>query len=141
MRGGRWIVASISVAAAMSFALIAIRCINVLVVRISHLSASSMVFAVVAAWLSYRALLAATSGETDEGSILLGFEGGLIGAFLGILIVATGYAMFAQTVRAHFAHPLGLYFSDVTMSRLLIGIVWLGFCAGFVLRIPKLRTW
>jgi hypothetical protein len=137
MKAGRWIVAIISVAAALSFAFVGIRC--VLALRAGHLRASSIIIAVIAAWFAARAVQASTSAETDEGSILRGFEGGLIGAFLGILIVAVGFAMFAQTVRAYFAHPLGLYFSDVTMSRLLIGLVWLGFCAGFVLRIPKLR--
>ncbi len=139
MKAGRWIVAVTSVAAALSFAFVGVRCLGVLALRVGHLRASSIIIAVIAAWLAAKALQASTLAETDEGSILRGFEGGLIGAFMGILIVGVGFAMFAQTVRAYFAHPLGLYFSDVTMSRLLIGLVWLGFCAGFVLRIPKLR--
>ncbi len=124
----------------MSFALVAVRCVNVLVVRLVQSRASSVVLALIAAWLAYQAVRAATLGAADEGSILRGLEGGIIGAFMGILVVGTAFAMFAQGARAYFAHPLGLHFSDVTMFRLLMGLVWLGFCAGFVLRLPKLRA-
>ncbi len=140
MKAGRWIVAIIGAAAALSFALVAVRCLGVLAVTPGNFKVSSAVFAVIAAWFAYRSVLTATFGATDEGSILRGFEGAIVGAFAGILVVGIAFAMFAHESRAYFAHPLGLYFSDVTMTRLLIAFVWLGFGAGFSLRIPKLRT-
>jgi hypothetical protein len=132
-------VAIIGAATSLSFALVAVRCLGVLAVTPGHFKLFSLIFAVIAVWFSYQAVRATTSGQTDEASILRGFEGAIIGAFAGISIVAVAFAMFAQTARAYFAHPLGLYFSEVTMFRLLIAFVWLGFGAGFVLRIPKLR--
>ncbi len=140
MKAGRWIVAIISAAAAISFALVVVRCLGALAVSTGHFKPASIVLALIAAWFAYRAVQAALCGETDEQSILRALEGGIIGAFAGISVVALTFAMFAQTVRAYFAHPLGFYFSDVTMFRLLIALVWLGFGAGFVLRIPKPRV-
>ncbi len=139
MKAGRWIVAIIGVAAGLSFATVAALSLGVLAVTAGHFRASSVVFAVISLWLAYRSLHAATRSRSDEESVVRGLQAGIAGALVGLLIVFAGFAMFAQSIRAYFAHPVGLHFSDVTMFRLLVALVWLGFGAGFALRIPKLQ--
>jgi hypothetical protein len=44
-----------------------------------------------------------------------------------------------DAIHAFFAHSMGLHASQVTMFRLLIGFVYLGFSIGFVLHMQKPR--
>jgi hypothetical protein len=75
----------------------------------------------------------------DKASFLRGLSGGVGGALFDLIIVIIAYAMFREATRAYFAHLLGLHFSQVTIMRLLVALLFLGFCAGFVLGMQKLR--
>lgn len=139
-RGRRWIVAAIGAASGVCFAALAARSIGVLAITPHFFRVSSVVFAVVTACLSYLAFRAGTSGRTDEESFLRALVGGVGGALVGLIIVVVAYAMFRGATRAYFAHPLGLHFAQVTMPRLLVAFLCLGFGAGFVLRMLTLRN-
>jgi hypothetical protein len=121
------------------FAALAARSISVLAITPHFFRISSLVFAVVAACLSYLSFRAATSGRMDKASFLRGLSGGVGGALFGLIIVIIAYAMFREATRAYFAQLLGLHFSQVTIMRLLVALLFLGFCAGFVLGMQKLR--
>jgi uncharacterized membrane protein len=120
------------------FAALAARSIGVLAIT-PHFRASSLVFAVVTFCLSYVAFRAATSGRTDEETFLRALAGGVGGALVALIIIGSSYVMFRQATRAYFAHPIGLHFSQVTMSRLVTAFLCLGFAAGFVLRMQTVR--
>ena len=139
MPGRHWLVAIIGAVFGVCFAALAARSISVLAITPHYFRISSLVFAIVSGCLSYLAFRAATSGRTDERSLHRASMGGLGGAFVGFAIACTAYLMFRQTARAYFAHPLGMHFSQLTMSRLLIALVCLGFGAGFALRMQTLR--
>jgi hypothetical protein len=121
------------------FAAVAARSISVLAITPHFFRISSVVFAAVSACLSYVAFRASTSGRTDKESFLRALLGGVGGALIGLIIVSVAYVMFRGATRAHFAHPLGLHFSQVTMFRLLVAFLCLGFGAGFALRMQTLR--
>jgi len=121
----------------LCFAGLAGRCVRVLVTAPHHFRASSAIFGAIAAWLSYRAFTAAVSCRTDEQSLLRGLEGGIGGGFVGLLVAAAAFFSFGQTARTYFTHPLGWHTSDISMLRLTIVLVILGFCAGFGLLIPR----
>ncbi len=121
------------------FAALAARSISVLAITPNFFRLSSIVFAAVSACLSYVAFRAATSGRTDTASFQRALLGGMGGAFVGLIIVLLAYTMFRQAARGYFAHPVGLRYSQVTMLRLFVAFLCLGFAAGFALRTQKLR--
>jgi len=125
--------------AGLCFAGLAGRAVSVLAITPDHFRASSAVFAAIAAWLAYRALKVATSWRADEGSTFRAMEGGIGGAFVGLLVAVLAFFSFGQTARTYFTHPLGWHTSDISMSRLTIVLVLLGFCAGFMLVLPTHR--
>jgi len=84
--------------------------------------------------LSYLSFRAATAGRTDESSFLRALWGGVGGALVGLLVVVVAYVLFRQGARAYLAHPVGLRFSQVTLGRLLLAFLFLGFGAGFAIR-------
>ena len=139
MRGLRWLFSIIGAVYGTCFAALAARGISVLAITPHFFRISSIIFAVVGAWLSYVSFRAATSGRTDAASFQRALLGGVDGALAGFIIVVIGYVMFGQAIRAYFAHPIGVHFSEVTMPRLLVSLVCLGFGAGFALRLQRLR--
>jgi hypothetical protein len=139
VRGRHWLVAIIGAVFGVCFAALAALSISVLAITPHYFRLSSLVFTIVSGCFSYLAFRAATSGRVDEESFQQASLGGLGGAFAGFIIVCVAYLMFRQTARAYFAHPLGVHFSQLTMSRLLISLVCLGFGAGFSLRMQTLR--
>lgn len=139
MGGRRWLVSIIGAVSGVCFAALAARSISVLAITPHFFTASSVVFAAVSACLSYVAFRASTSGRTDQESFLRALLGGVGGALVGLIVVIVAYAMFRQATRAYFAHPLGLHFSQVTTLRLLVAFLFLGFGAGFALRMRTLR--
>jgi hypothetical protein len=139
VRERRWLVSMIGAVSGVCFAALAARSISVLAITPHFFKVSSLVFAVIAASLSYISFRASTSGRTDEASFLRALSGGVGGALVGLIIVIVAYAMFREATRAYFAHPLGLHFSQVTTFRLVAGLLCLGFGAGFALRMQRLR--
>jgi hypothetical protein len=133
----RWIVAIIGAETGLCFIGLAERSISILVIAPNFFTAG---FTGVAAWFPYVAFRAAISGRTDEDSVLEALRAGIVGAFVGLLIFMASFAMFGQTIRTYFAHPLGLHTSQLSMFHLLEAFVWLGFGAGFVLRMQTLRA-
>lgn len=116
------------------FAALAARCVSVLAITPHFFRASSLVYAVITAVLSYFAFRAATSGRTDDDSFMRALWGGFGGAIVGLLIIFAVFAMFRENARADFARPLGLHLSQVTTFRLVAAFLLLGFGAGFTLR-------
>lgn len=139
MRARGWATILIGAVSGVCFAALAARSISVLAITPHFFRASSLLVAIVTAFLSYVAFRAATSGRTDEESFLRALAGGVGGALVGFVVVAVGYLMFRQATRAYFAHPIGLRFSQVTMFELVVALLCLGFAAGFVLRLATLR--
>ncbi len=139
MRGKRLLVTIVGAISGVCFAALAARSLGVLVITPGHVRVSSIVFALIAGYFSYRSFRAATSGATDTASIHQAVMGGVAGAVAGLIIVAVAYAMFNQTSRAYFAHPLGLHFQQLRMGSLLVSLMCLGFGAGFALRMPTRR--
>jgi hypothetical protein len=139
VRGIRWAVTIIGAVSGVCFAALAARSIGVLAITPHFFRASSLALAVVTSCLSYVAFRAATSGRTDEESFLRALSGGVGGALVALIIVIVSYAMFRESTRAYFAHPIGLHFSQVTNFRLILGLLLFGFAAGFVLRTVTLR--
>jgi divalent metal cation (Fe/Co/Zn/Cd) transporter len=121
------------------FAVLAARAIGVLVITPGHWRASSAVFAAVGAVFSYFSFRAARLGRTDHASFQHGLAGGVIGAFAGVLIAFVAYLLYRNGARAYFAHPLGLHFQQVTLGILMAALMFLGFGAGFALRMPTLH--
>jgi hypothetical protein len=138
--GGRWAVVLIGGGAGVCFAIIGGVALRHLIVDLPTFPLASVVFAVIAVLLSYRSFQAAALGSGQEASLLRGLHGGLFGAFLGMLVVVAGFLMYGQTVRTFFAHPIGLHTSQLSLFRLLMTSIGLGFCAGFVLRIQRRRA-
>jgi hypothetical protein len=138
VRGRGWAITIIGAVSGVCFAALAARAISVLAITPNFFRASSLVVAIITAFLSYVAFRAATSGRTDEESFLRALAGGVGGALLAFMILAVGYIMFRQAIRAYLAHPIGLRFSQVTMVELVVALLCLGFAAGFVLRMAIL---
>jgi hypothetical protein len=65
---------------------------------------------------------------------------GIIGSLIAVLLVMALYLMFGFAIHAFFAHSVGLHASQVTMFRLLLAFVCLGFSAGFALFMQKPRA-
>ncbi len=117
------------------FAALAARALGVLLLT-PRFRAFSLVYAAITAVLSYFSFRAATAGQTDEASFLRAFWGGCGGASAGLLIVFAAYVMFRDGVRVYLARPLGLHLSEVTMFRVVVASLLLGFATGFALRTP-----
>ncbi len=139
VKGIRWIVLVIGAVSGVCFGAIAAGAISVLATSPHFFRLSSLVFAIVAGCLSYVAFRAATSGRTDEEAFVRALAGGLAGAVIALVVVIASYVMFRQATRAYFAHPIGLRFPQVSNVTLVAALLWLGFAAGFVLRIDKPR--
>ena len=139
VRGRGWATIVIGAVSGVCFAALAARSISVLAITPHHFRLSSLVVAIIMVFLSYLAFRAATSGRTDEESFLRACATGVGGSLLAFGVIAVMFIMFRQAMRAYFAHPIGLHFSQVTMIELVVALLCLGFAAGFVLRLATLR--
>jgi hypothetical protein len=97
----------------------------------------SVVIAVVAICLGLMAFRAAIAGNTDEETAVASLRRGIIGAFIGLLVIAAFLLMFRTDTQGFLAHAMGKPASSFTTFRLLMASVLLGFGAGFVVRLPS----
>jgi len=99
----------------------------------------SVVIAAVSIFVGYLAFRAATSGHTDRVTVANSMFRGMIGAFVGLLLMLALLLMFRPDAQSFLAHALGRPTYTFTIFRLLIASVLLGFGAGFVARIRTRR--
>jgi hypothetical protein len=73
--------------------------------------------------------------EADE-SVVLVLRNGMVGAFIGLIVIVALLLMFGADARSHLAHALGQRASSFTPFRFLVAAVLLGFGTGFIVRAP-----
>jgi FtsH-binding integral membrane protein len=136
MTGARFLITGISAATGACFAALAGLSLSAMVLPVRRFHVFSIVIAVVAICLGYLAFRAATAGKTDEETVLGSLRRGLIGAFVGLIVIMAFLLMFRSATHAFLAHALGKPASIFTDFRLLLASVLLGFGTGFVVRMP-----
>jgi hypothetical protein len=137
VRARRWVVTLIGAVSGVCFAALAARSLGAMTLTPHFSRPLSLTYAAITAVLSYISFRAATAGRTDVASVLRALWGGFAGAAAGLVIVFASYLMFRDSVRVYICRPLALHLSQVTMFRLVLGFLCLGFAAGFALRIQK----
>ena len=139
MTGARVLIIAISVATGACFTVLTGLSISVIVVPVRRFHVMSVVLAAVTiglGWLAFRAAIAGFSHEETEESVVGPMRRGMVGAFVGLIIIVGLLVLFGADVRSLLAHALGKTTSSFTPFRLLIAGVVLGFGTGFVVRIP-----
>lgn len=101
-------------------------------VRRFHIA--SVVIAVVAVGLACLAFRAAALRDIDEETLFTSLRRGMVGAFLGLVIVSVFLFLYGDETRALLAHAFSSPTSSFTASPMLIASALLGFAAGFVIR-------
>lgn len=137
MTGARFLIIAISSVTGACYAALAGLSISAIVVPVRRFHVLSIVIAAVAIALAYLAFRAAIAGQTDEETVIASARRGMIGAFVGLIVIVVLLIMFKADMQGFFAHALGKRASSFTTFRLLSASVLLGFGAGFVARIPK----
>lgn len=139
MTGARFLIIAISVMTGACFTVLAGLSISAIVVPVRRFHLTSVVVAVITVclgWLAFRAAMAGFTHEETDESVVAPMRRGVIGAFVGLILVVALLLMFGADARSLLAHSLGRRTSSFTPFRLLVGGVLLGFGAGFVMRIP-----
>ncbi len=136
MTGARILITGISAATGTCFAVLAGLSISAVAFPVRRFHVFSIVVAAVAICLAYLAFRAAIAGKTDEETLAASLHRGIIGAFVGLIVMVAFLIMFRPDTYAFLAHALGKPASSFTTFRLLVASVLLGFGAGFVLRMP-----
>jgi hypothetical protein len=139
LTGARFLIIAISVVTGACFTVLAGLSISVIAVPVRRFHVTSVVLAVVTiclGWLAFRAAMAGFHHEETDESLIAPMRRGVIGAFVGLIIVVALLVMFGADARSLLAHALGTRTSNFTAFRLLIAGVLLGFGTGFVVRIP-----
>jgi hypothetical protein len=137
--GARFLIIAISVVTGACFTVLAGLSISVIVVPVRRFHVTSVVLAAVTiclGWLAFRSAIAGFTHEETDESVVAPMRHGMIGAFLGLILVVALLLMFGADARSLLAHALGQRSSSFTPFRLLIAGVLLGFGTGFVMRIP-----
>ena len=139
MTGARVLIIAISVLTGACFTVLAGLGISASVVPIRRFHVTSVVVAAITiclGWLAFRAAIAGFHHEETEESLVAPMRRGVIGAFVGLILVVALLLMFGADARSLLAHALGTRTSSFTPFRLLVAGVLLGFGAGFVVRSP-----
>ena len=139
MTGARFLITAISVLTGASFTVLAGLSISVIVVPVRRFHVTSVVLAAVTiclGWMAFRAAMAGFTHEETDESVVAPMRRGVIGAFLGLVVVVALLLLFGADASSLLAHSLGQRSSSFTPFRLLIASVLLGFGIGFVARIP-----
>jgi hypothetical protein len=135
--GIRILFIGISSATGAGFATLAGLSISAIAVPVRRFHAFSIVIAAVAVCLAYLAFRAALSGQIDEEAVAASLRNGVVGAFVGMIVIVALLLMFSPGIQGFLAHALGKRASSFTTYRLLATSLLMGFGAGFVVRIPK----
>lgn len=136
MTGARALIIGISAATGVCFAVLAGLSISAMALPVRRFQVFSIVIAAVAICLGYLAFRAAIAGKTDEETVVASLHRGMVGAFVGLIVIIVLLLMFRIDTHGFLAHALGKPASSFTTFRLLVASVLLGFGTGFVVRIP-----
>jgi len=139
MTGRRLLIIGISAATGTCFAVLAGLSISAMAFPFRRFQPFSLVIAAVALCLGYVAFRAAIVGKTSGETLVASLYRGIVGAFVGFLVISAFLLMFGADTRAFLAHALGRPATGFTIFRLLLASALLGFGTGFVVRMPKLR--
>ena len=135
VRGARVLVIGISAATGACFSVLAGLSVSAMAAPFRRFQVFSVVIAAVAIAVGYLAFRAATTGHTDKVTAVESLFRGMVGAFIGLIVIIAFLLMFRPDSQRLLAHALGRPASSFTIFRLLVASVLLGFGAGFVLRI------
>lgn len=138
MSATRVTIAVISAVAAVGFIALAALSVRAAAYPARRFHLFSIVIAIVAvclAGLAVRAVIAARSAHED--AIALALRRGMVGGFVGLMLIFIALIMFGDDTRSMLAHGLNQRTSSFTTFPLLVVSVLLGFGAGFVIRRPE----
>ncbi|MFB3917803.1 MAG: hypothetical protein ACE14M_13810 [Terriglobales bacterium] len=137
MTGIRVLFVGISAATGTCFAVLAGLSISAAAFPARRFHFFSVVVAAVAIYLAVVAFRTAIAGKIDEENLVTSLRRGMIGAFVGLIVMIFFLLMFRADTLAFLAHSLGKPASSFSDFRLMSGAVLLGFGTGFVVRAPK----
>lgn len=129
----------ISASIGACFVLIAWFSIKAAVAPVRRFHIASVVIAVVAVALACLAFRAAALRDTDEETLFTSLRRGMLGAFLGLVVVSLFLFLYGDSTRAMLAHAFSRPTSSFNTSPMLIASALLGFAAGFVIRTVRAR--
>ena len=134
MTGKRVLMVAISAAMGTCFAVLAGLSISDVIAPFRRFHVASLVIAVVTLFLAYLAFRAAIEGKTGGVTLLAALVRGIVGAFLGLIVMSAFLFMFGAGTLEFLAHAVGRPALGFTTSRLLMVAAVLGFGTGFVVR-------
>jgi fumarate reductase subunit D len=137
--GPRLLITGISAAAGVCFAALAALALSASAYPVRRFHWFSIVIAVAAVLLGLLAFRTAISARADAEEALASVARGVIGAMVGLVIIAAFLFMFGADTRSFLAHALGKPTSSFTTFRLLLGCSILGFATAFVAFAARLR--
>jgi hypothetical protein len=139
LTGARFLIIAISIVSGACFTVLAGLSVSAIAAPVRRFHVTSVVLAAVTiclGWLAFRAAIAGFTHEETDETVVVPMRRGVIGAFLGLIVVVAFLLMFGADGSSLLAHALGQRASTFTPFRLLVAGAWLGFGTGFVARIP-----
>lgn len=140
MNGARALIIGICAATGMCFAVLAGLAFRAAAFPVRRFHIASLVMTAAAVLLAYLAYRAAIAGRTDEDTLVAALRRGIMGGFIGLIVIIAFLFMFGADTQAFLAHALGQPASSFTTFRLLVASVLLGFGTGFAARMPTTRA-
>ena len=137
MNRARFLIVGISTVTGASFAVLAGMSVAAIAAPVRSFHTFSVVIAAAAVVLGYMSFRAALAGHTGGRSLVDSLRAGMLGAFVGLLVMFLFLVGFKGGTQGFLAHALGKPASAFTINRLLVVSVLLGFGTGFVVRVPK----
>ena len=135
----RVMIIAISAVTGTCFAVLAGLSISAIITPFRQVHFFSFVIAVVSIYIAYLAIRAAKAGSTGKGTTAAALASGIIGSLAGLMVVIAMLLAFRPDAQSFLAHAIGRRASDLTVFRLLLAGVLLGFGTGFVARVRTLR--
>lgn len=139
LAGIRVLMTVISASIGACFSLIAWLSIKAAVAPVRRFHIASVVIAAFAVALACLAFRAAALRDTDEETLFTSLRRGMVGAFLGLVVLSVFLFLYGDSTRAMLAHAFSRPTSSFTTSPVLIASALLGFAAGFVIRTVRAR--
>jgi hypothetical protein len=130
----------ISAATGTCFAAIAGLSISAMAFPVRSFHVASIVLAAIGisiAWMSFRAAVRGFSEEETGEALVTPLHRGILGAFVGFLVIVALLIFFGAEGQRLLAHSLGRRSSGFTTLRMLTAAVLLGFGTGFVTGIRR----
>jgi hypothetical protein len=138
LSGARVLIIAISAATGTCFTVLAGLSIGAVAVPVRRFHVTSLLLAIVTVYLGFQAFRASMTGLTDaeaDDRLVMLLSRGMMGAFLGLILIVALLLMFGTVGMSLLAHALGQRTSSFTPFRLLVAAVLLGFGTGFTLRV------